>query len=172
MYLLQSPLDVTRDMTSSSRAKRSNWTESFVWSHLGFSHRASIRAPVDKRRLQLLTPRQYPVGRASIYCQSAQPSPAVQQPRVVIEYCTGCRWGLRAAWISQELLVTFDGDLGEIALRPGTHPGVFDVWVGSTRVWCREKMRRFPELKELKQLVRDVVKPDRDLGHSDVKKDT
>lgn len=71
--------------------------------------------------------------------------------------------------MAQELLVTFEKDLGEVALLPGTHSGVFDVWVNSERVWCREDMRRFPELKELKQLVRNKVAPDRLLGHSDGK---
>jgi len=27
--------------------------------------------------------------------------------KVDVEYCTGCRWMLRAAWIAQELLTTF-----------------------------------------------------------------
>ena len=40
-------------------------------------------------------------------------------PRVEIEYCTGCRWLLRAAWVAQELLSTFGKDLDEVALIPG-----------------------------------------------------
>ena len=42
-----------------------------------------------------------------------------KQPRVEIEYCTQCRWLLRAAWMAQELLTTFAADLGEVALQPG-----------------------------------------------------
>ena len=34
-------------------------------------------------------------------------------PRVVIEYCPKCRWLLRAAWIAQELLTTFENELAE-----------------------------------------------------------
>lgn len=30
---------------------------------------------------------------------------APRTPRLVIEYCPGCRWGLRARWMAQELLV-------------------------------------------------------------------
>jgi selT/selW/selH-like putative selenoprotein len=41
-------------------------------------------------------------------------------PRVEIEYCTQCRWLLRAAWLAQELLTTFEHELGEVALVPGT----------------------------------------------------
>ena len=39
-------------------------------------------------------------------------------PRVEIEYCTQCRWLLRAAWMAQELLTTFEQELGEVALVP------------------------------------------------------
>jgi selenoprotein W-related protein len=94
-----------------------------------------------------------------------QPEP-VEKPRVQIEYCIQCRWLLRAAWFAQELLVTFQNELGEVALRPGTG-GIFEVRVDGQTVWSRAVERRFPELKELKQRVRDVVAPARALGHSD-----
>jgi selenoprotein W-related protein len=87
-------------------------------------------------------------------------------PRVEIRYCTQCRWILRAGWLAQELLSTFDADLGEVALVPGTG-GIFEVRVDGEMVWSRKEQGRFPEAKELKQLVRDRVAPDKDLGHSD-----
>ena len=87
-------------------------------------------------------------------------------PRVEIEYCTECRWLLRAAWMAQELLTTFESELGEVALRPGSG-GVFEVRVGGETVWSRTEQGRFPDIKELKQRVRDRVAPDRSLGHSD-----
>ena len=37
---------------------------------------------------------------------------STRSPRIEIEYCTGCRWGLRAGWVAQELLVTFEAELG------------------------------------------------------------
>lgn len=86
--------------------------------------------------------------------------------RVEIEYCTQCRWLLRAAWTAQELLTTFEGDLAEVALVPGTG-GVFEVRAGGETLWSRKGEGRFPEMKELKQRVRDRVAPGRDLGHSD-----
>jgi selenoprotein W-related protein len=88
------------------------------------------------------------------------------RPRVAITYCTQCRWLLRAGWMAQELLTTFDTELGEVALIPGTG-GVFEVRVDGELVWSRKVQGRFPESKELKQLVRDLVAPDKDLGHSD-----
>ncbi|MBI1951727.1 MAG: SelT/SelW/SelH family protein [Acidobacteria bacterium] len=89
-----------------------------------------------------------------------------RRPRLAIVYCTQCRWLLRAAWMAQELLTTFEADLGEVALRPGTG-GVFDVLLDGKAIWSRRERRRFPDIKELKQLVRDRVAPGRDLGHSD-----
>ena len=85
---------------------------------------------------------------------------------VEIEYCTGCRWMLRAAWIAQELLSTFERELGGVTLKPGTC-GVFDVSVDGKLVFSRKAEGGFIEAKELKQRVRDIVAPGRDLGHAD-----
>lgn len=90
------------------------------------------------------------------------------KPTVTIAYCTQCRWLLRAGWTAQELLVTFEDELGGVTLVPGTG-GIFDVSVDGRIVWSRKEEGRFPELKELKQRIRDVVAPDRPLGHSDRK---
>jgi selenoprotein W-related protein len=68
--------------------------------------------------------------------------------------------------MAQELLTTFETELGEVCLIPGTG-GVFEVRVNDKKIWSRELQGRFPEVKELKQLVRDEVAPDRDLGHSE-----
>ncbi|MCI0423736.1 MAG: SelT/SelW/SelH family protein [Acidobacteria bacterium] len=89
-----------------------------------------------------------------------------KQPRLEIQYCTRCRWLLRAAWMAQELLTTFEAELGEVALLPGTG-GVFEVRVDGEILWSRKAAGRFPELRELKQLVRDRIAPGRALGHSD-----
>lgn len=87
-------------------------------------------------------------------------------PRITIRYCTQCRWLLRAAWMAQELLTTFQDELGEVALQPGTG-GVFTVAVDGQVVWSRADEGRFPDIKELKQRVRDRVAPEKDLGHTD-----
>lgn len=88
------------------------------------------------------------------------------KPRVEIEYCTQCRWLLRAAWLAQELLTTFEQELGGVTLIPGTG-GVFEIRCGSLSLWSRKREGRFPEAKELKQRVRDAIAPDKPLGHSD-----
>ena len=87
-------------------------------------------------------------------------------PRLEIEYCTQCRWLLRAAWLAQELLTTFTDELGEVALVPG-RGGVLRVSLDGELLFSRQEAGRFPESKELKQLVRDRIAPGRDLGHSD-----
>ena len=90
----------------------------------------------------------------------------VRAPRVTITYCTQCRWLLRAAWLAQELLSTFESELGEVALIPGKG-GIFEIWVDEQLIWSRRAEGRFPEAKEVKQRVRDRVAPAKDLGHSD-----
>ncbi len=88
------------------------------------------------------------------------------KPRITIHYCTQCSWLLRSAWMAQELLSTFGADLGEVALVPGTG-GIFEIHVNGDLIWERKRDGGFPEAKVLKQRVRDLVWPERDLGHSD-----
>ena len=90
---------------------------------------------------------------------------------------------LRAAYFGQELLSTFSTAIGEIALIPATG-GLFTVKlthqtiskesgvavVEEVLLWDRKSEGGFPETKVLKQRVRDVIQPERDLGHSDKNK--
>jgi selenoprotein W-related protein len=94
----------------------------------------------------------------------------MEKPRLEIEYCTQCRWLMRAAWMAQELLTTFVDELAEVALIPGKG-GVYEVRLAGRTIFSRAEAGRFPEPKELKQAIRDVVDPSRDLGHSDRKKE-
>lgn len=87
---------------------------------------------------------------------------------VTITYCTQCRWLLRAAWLAQELLITFEEDLKSVSLVPGTG-GIFEVHLNDSLLFSRQQSERFPESKELKQLIRDQIDPERYLGHSDRK---
>ena len=91
------------------------------------------------------------------------------KPAVSIAYCTRCNWLLRASWMAQELLSTFADELGSVTLVPGTN-AVFEIHVGPDLVWERKRDGGFPDAAKLKQLVRDVFDPERDLGHSDRKK--
>ncbi len=87
---------------------------------------------------------------------------------VEIVYCTQCNWLLRAGWMAQELLTTFALEITDLTLKPGTG-GVFEVHVNGELVWSRKKEGRFPEITELKRLVRDLIAPEKNLGHTDKK---
>ncbi|MDY7102849.1 MAG: SelT/SelW/SelH family protein [Actinomycetota bacterium] len=85
--------------------------------------------------------------------------------RVEIEFCTQCGWTARAAWLAQELLTTFAGEIGELVLVPGTG-GVLIIRADGRTAWDRRE-DGFPEPVAVKQRVRDLIDPDRDLGHAD-----
>ena len=87
-------------------------------------------------------------------------------PHVTIAYCTQCKWLLRAAWMAQELLSTFETTIGSVTLSPGVG-GVFRIEVDGTLIWERVRDVGFPDVKTLKQLVRDRIAPDQALGHVD-----
>jgi selenoprotein W-related protein len=91
------------------------------------------------------------------------------KPTVSIEYCPKCGWMLRAAYMAQELLTTFSDDVHGVLLQPSEVSGSYIVSVDGNVVFNRKDEGRFPEVKELKQLVRDVVNPEKSLGHSDKK---
>ncbi|RZK90985.1 MAG: SelT/SelW/SelH family protein [Pedobacter sp.] len=86
---------------------------------------------------------------------------------VIIEYCPKCGWMLRSAYFAQELLSTFAEELGGVTLKPSETSGTFLISVDSKLIFDRKAEGRFPEIKELKQLVRDIACPDKNLGHSD-----
>lgn len=90
----------------------------------------------------------------------------MQGHQIEIEYCTQCRWLLRSAWLAQELLTTFEGDIERVSLMPGSG-GIFEIRLNGELLFSRKEAQRFPEAKEIKQLVRDKIDPERSLGHSD-----
>ncbi|TGO32128.1 hypothetical protein BHYA_0349g00080 [Botrytis hyacinthi] len=102
---------------------------------------------------------------------------------------------------AQELLSTFGTDIGEVALQPSTGgtfivelftdanasknatsqkegeaeenvDGVKEVKVLKHTLWDRKSEGGFPETKELKKRLRNIIDPSRDLGHVDGKKST
>jgi selenoprotein W-related protein len=91
------------------------------------------------------------------------------KPIITIEYCPQCGWMLRAAYMAQELLTTFTGDIHAISLQPATLAGTYLISIDGELLFDRRREGRFPEIKELKQMVRDKVNPQKNLGHSDTK---
>ena len=91
------------------------------------------------------------------------------KPVITIEYCPKCGWLLRAAYMAQELLTTFTDELHSVALQPSETGGCYSVRINNEIIFDRKEQGRFPEIKELKQLVRNQVSPEKSLGHSDNK---
>lgn len=89
-----------------------------------------------------------------------------RRPAITFTYCTQCNWMLRTAWMAQELLSTFGQDIGSVTLIPSTG-GIFQVTLDGVLIWDRKENGGFPDVKQLKQMVRDHVWPERDLGHID-----
>lgn len=91
----------------------------------------------------------------------------MEKPGVTIVYCPRCGWLFRATWMAQELLTTFTGELSGVTLSPAENSGDFSIRVGSDLVWDRREDGGFPDIKVLKQKVRDIAAPGKSLGHSD-----
>ena len=85
-------------------------------------------------------------------------------PRVEITYCTRCKFLLRAAWLAQELLTTFEAELGEVALKPGSG-GIFEVALDGEVLATNRDGAKMPEQADVKRLLRDRIAPDRKIGH-------
>ncbi len=74
---------------------------------------------------------------------------------------------MRAAYMAQELLTTFTDDVYGVTLVPSEVSGRYTISVDEEVLFDRKREGRFPEIKELKQAVRDHVAPGKSLGHSD-----
>ena len=91
---------------------------------------------------------------------------ADSKPSLSITYCTQCNWLLRSAWMAQEVLSTFSLEMGEVILVPGSG-GIFEIKLDGALIWERKRDGGFPDVKHLKQMVRDRIDPERSLGHID-----
>jgi len=92
---------------------------------------------------------------------------SVTKPLIRIEYCPKCKWMLRATYIAQELLTTFEDIVGGVLLVPADVNGRFTIQIDERTVFDRKASGGFIEIKLIKQLVRDVIAPGMSLGHSD-----
>lgn len=86
---------------------------------------------------------------------------------ITIEYCPRCGWMLRAAWMVQEMLTTFQQELRSVTLVPSETGGAYKIWVDDVLIFDRQQNAGFPEIKILKQRVRDHINPQKSLGHAD-----
>lgn len=91
------------------------------------------------------------------------------KPQIIIEYCPKCHWLMRAAWMAQELLTTFEQELDNVALKPSEIAGRYQIILNNNTIFDKKVEGHFPEIKEIKQLIRDLIAPEKSLGHSDKK---
>lgn len=71
---------------------------------------------------------------------------------ISITYCRECNFALRASWVAQELLHTFEDYVSGVTLVPG-RGGVFDVRYGDQLIFSNQAAGRFPETRELRELL-------------------
>jgi len=86
---------------------------------------------------------------------------------ITIEYCPKCHWLLRAAYMAQEVLTTFADEVEAVTLKPSEINGRFTIHVDNKKIFDRKEYGGFAEIKEIKQLVRDIAAPGKSLGHTD-----
>lgn len=91
----------------------------------------------------------------------------MEKKTITIEYCPKCGWMLRAAYMAQELLTTFVDDIEGVTLKPSVVSGRYWIAIDTTILFDRKRDGHFPEIKELKRAVRDIVAPEKNLGHSE-----
>ena len=91
------------------------------------------------------------------------------KPSITIEYCPKCGWLLRAAYMAQEILTTFNDDVKQVTLQPSEVGGSYKISIDNKKIFDRKEYNGFPEIKEIKQMIRDVVNPTKSLGHADRK---
>lgn len=89
------------------------------------------------------------------------------KPILLIRYCPKCNWLLRAAYVAQELLSTFELEAGGVMLKPSQIAGEFSISIDDKPLFDRKLNGGFEEIKVIKQLVRDEICPEKILGHSD-----
>jgi selenoprotein W-related protein len=89
------------------------------------------------------------------------------KPTIIIEYCPKCHWLLRAAYMAQEILTTFADEVTAVTLKPSEVSGRYTIYADDKKVFDRKEYGGFAEIKEIKQFLRDVVAPGKNLGHTD-----
>ena len=88
---------------------------------------------------------------------------------IEIEYCPKCGWLLRAAYMAQELLTTFENEIHGVTLIPSEVSGRFQIRTENHILFDRKRQEGFIDIKLIKQIVRDHICPEKNLGHSEKK---
>ncbi|KAK0547058.1 hypothetical protein OC846_003645 [Tilletia horrida] len=108
--------------------------------------------------------------------------PIPPTPAIIIEYCDRIPKAEAKGkdGVAVEPAAPSPAGLRSVTIIPRTgedEGGIFRVWITvdeqgeskSSMLWDRKSEGRFPEPKELKQKIRDIIAPAQSLGHSDKK---
>tara|TARA_B100000035_G_scaffold210907_1_gene180530 strand:+ start:1444 stop:1668 length:225 start_codon:yes stop_codon:yes gene_type:complete len=69
--------------------------------------------------------------------------------------------------MAQEIFITFSKDINSLTLVP-SDGGRFEIWCNDQVIFSRTTEGKFVEIKEIKMRIRDLIDPDRSLGHNDI----
>ena len=89
-----------------------------------------------------------------------------KQNVIKIVFCIQCGWLTRSTWMAQEILITFSRDIDSLILVP-SDGGRFEISCNDHVIFSRAIERKFIEIKEIKKRIRNLIDPDRPLGHND-----
>ena len=87
--------------------------------------------------------------------------------RIVIEYCPVAAGYLGPVGWHRKFLRLSKTRLMKSLKPRKDKSGVFQIACNQELIWCRERDKGFPNIKELKQRIRDYVSPEKELGHID-----
>ena len=89
----------------------------------------------------------------------ANPTVVAFSSHVTIDYCVGCRWGLRSVWMAQELL-TKHPHVTQVTLQPSDIAGTFIMRQTNKNqeLWDRKEQGGFPELDDVWDALREADK--------------
>lgn len=71
--------------------------------------------------------------------------------------------------MAQEILTTFTNEIEGVLLKPAIVAGTYQIFVNNQLIFDRVAEGGFPEVKSLKQQIRNIVCPNKSLGHTDKK---
>ena len=75
---------------------------------------------------------------------------------IEITYCSRCNFVPRATWVAQELLHTYGDFVAGLTLVP-SGGGIFQVAVDGTVLFDNKDAGRFPEIRELKDALNNLL---------------
>lgn len=105
-------------------------------------------------------------------------------PRIVIQYCSKCKWQNRAVWYLQEIFQTFSDQVMDVSLQPIANvPGTFQILVimkdnERPKIIYKRRFKKstdpqdepyyydgFPDSQFLKLLLKRELNLETNLGH-------